>query len=209
MLVTILTSIIPLLSRNEHVVFTYIEVITVSIFIFDYLIRLLTARQKLNLGWKSFLIYPFTPFAIVDAVSILPSITVLNQSFKMLRLLRIFRTFRIFRAFRYSNNFRIIISVLKKESKLLCSLLMISIGYIFLLALVMFTVEIEHFDTFFDSLYWAVSSVTPLASNINPQTTAGKIISMISSIFGVAMIALPSGVITARFVADIKSNQNS
>ena len=55
--------------------------------------------------------YPFTIWAIIDLISILPTLTILSPGFKLLRLFRIFRTFRVFRvlkAFRYSKNIEII-----------------------------------------------------------------------------------------------------
>jgi voltage-gated potassium channel len=39
--------------------------------------------------------------------------------------------------------------------------------------------------------------------DIYPVSVAGRVVTMISSVFGIAIIALPSGVITARYLDEI------
>ncbi|MBR6082092.1 MAG: two pore domain potassium channel family protein, partial [Salinivirgaceae bacterium] len=44
--------------------------------------------------------------------------------------------------------------------------------------------------------------------DIYPATSIGRLISMLSAIVGVAIIALPSGVITASYLDELKQNTN-
>ena len=82
-----------------------------------------------------------------------------------------------------------------------------AIGYIFVSALIIFNVEAESFETFFDAIYWACVSLTTVGyGDIYPVTTAGRIITMISSMFGIAIVALPAGIITAGYI-DIISQE--
>ncbi len=54
------------------------------------------------------------------------------------------------------------------------------------------------------SVYWATVSLTTVGyGDIYPVTTIGRIVTMISSALGIAIIALPSGVITAGYLAEI------
>ena len=211
MMIAIIVSIIPLAFKNPHSVFTYIDIITVIIFIADYLFRLITADYKLEKGVKSFVMYPFTPMAVVDLLSILPGISILSSGFKLLRLFRIFRTFRVFRvfkAFRYSKSIMIIVRVIKNSKDALFAVCTLAIGYILVSALVIFNVEAESFDTFFDAIYWATVSLTTVGyGDIYPVTTAGRIITMISSIFGIAIVALPAGIITAGYMEEINTEK--
>ena len=120
MMVTIVISIVPLAFKETNIVFQWIDYITVSIFILDYFLRFITADYKLNKSVASFFVYPITPMAIIDLVSILPSITVLNNGFRLLKLFRLLRTLKVLRAFkflRYSKSFDIIASVFKKQKK--------------------------------------------------------------------------------------------
>lgn len=57
---------------------------------------------------------------------------------------------------------------------------------------------------FFDAIYWATISLTTVGyGDIYPITTVGRIVTMISSVFGIAIIALPSGIITAGFLNEL------
>ena len=100
MMSTIFISLIPLAFKTDFYMFHIIDAIAVMIFIVDYLLRWGTADYKLNKkGIVPFIKYPFTFMAIIDLVSILPSITLMNGSLRVLRVIRLFRTFRIFRIF--------------------------------------------------------------------------------------------------------------
>ena len=119
MMITIVISLVPLMTKSQNAFFSVVDIVTVFIFIVDYLMRLLTADYKLNRRSASFLLYPFTPMAILDLLTILASLSVLNSGFKVLKLFRLLRTFRVlrvFKAFRYSKNVAIILDVFKKQS---------------------------------------------------------------------------------------------
>ena len=211
MMVTIVISIVPLAFKETNIVFQWIDYITVSIFILDYFLRFITADYKLNKSVASFFVYPITPMAIIDLVSILPSITVLNNGFRLLKLFRLLRTLKVLRAFkflRYSKSFDIIASVFKKQKKVLSAVATMAVAYILVSALVIYNVEPESFETFFDAIYWATISLTTVGyGDIYPVTTIGRIVTMISSAFGIAIIALPSGVITAGYLAEINKEE--
>ena len=212
MMITIIISIIPLAFKQSNIVFEYIDYITVTIFIIDYLLRLLTADYKLKKSALSFVLYPVTPMAIIDLVSILPSVTFLNSGFRLLKLFRLLRTLKVFRTFkflRYSKSFVIISNVFKKQKKVLTAVATMAVGYILVSALVIYNVEPESFETFFDAVYWATISLTTVGyGDIYPVSTVGRIVTMVSSAFGIAIIALPSGVITAGYLDEINKKDD-
>ncbi len=83
-----------------------------------------------------------------------------------------------------------------------------AVAYILISALVIYNVEPESFETFFDAIYWATISLTTVGyGDIYPITTIGRIVTMISSAFGIAIIALPSGVITAGYLEEISKDK--
>ncbi len=207
MMLVIIISIIPLAFRSSNSFFDVAEKISVVIFICDYLLRWFTADYKLEKKTVSFLFYPVTPMAIIDLVSILPSLTFLNQGFKLLKIFRLFRTFKVFRAFkfiRYSKSISLIIKVFKNQSRILTTVGILALGYVLVSALIIFNVEPESFKSFFDAVYWATVSLTTMGyGDIYPVTTIGRVVTMLSSIFGIAIIALPSGIITAGFMEEL------
>ena len=149
--------------------------------------------------------------AIIDLLSILPSINMINKGFKALKTIRLIRTFRvlrIFKSFRYSKNIQIILQVGKNSKKALIAVLYLAIGYIFVCTLIIFNVEPDSFNTFFDAIYWAMISLTTVGyGDIYPITTLGRIITMVSSFMGIAIVALPAGIITAGYMKEIESDK--
>ena len=211
MMVTIVASVVPLAFKETNSIFQWIDYITVTIFILDYFLRLITADYKLKKSVISFFVYPITPMAVIDLISILPSITILNSSFRLLKLFRLLRTLKVLRAFkflRYSKSFDIITNVFRKQKKVLSAVATMAVAYILISALVIYNVEPESFETFFDAIYWATISLTTVGyGDIYPITTIGRIVTMISSAFGIAIIALPSGVITAGYLEEISKDK--
>lgn len=210
MMSTIFISLIPLAFKTDFYMFHIIDAIAVMIFIVDYLLRWGTADYKLNKkGIVPFIKYPFTFMAIIDLVSILPSITLMNGSLRVLRVIRLFRTFRIFRIFkavRYSKSIRIIKDVIQNSKESLIAVGVLAIIYILISALIIINIEPDSFNNYFDAVYWATVSLTTVGyGDIYPVTSLGKVITMISSFFGIAIIALPSGIITAGFMESINA----
>lgn len=213
MLVAIVASIVPLMFTQDYKAFRIIEQVTVSLFILDYIFRWITADYRLGKKGWSFVLYPFTGWAILDLLSILPGFNVLARGFTLFRLTRLVRIVRLFKLFRYSNKIQVLGRVLKKEQQVLWTVLGIAVFYVFLTALIMFNVE-PHvnpetgavtFATFFDALYWATVTLTTVGyGDMIPVTDIGRFVSMLSSLFGVAIIALPSGVITASYLEELR-----
>lgn len=216
MMIFIALSIVPLTFAKDARIFHVIELVTVSFFIVDYLLRWITADYRIGKKGASFLIYPFTPWAIIDLLSILPVLNVLGRGFKIFRLTRLLRTLRLFKVIRYSSKIKVLGTAIKKEQGVLYTVLGISVFYVFLTALVMFNAE-PHFNpetgeptfaTFFDALYWATVTLTTVGyGDMVPVTDIGRVVSMFSSLFGVAVIALPSGVITASYLDELRAER--
>lgn len=214
MLLAIVVSIIPLMFFEELKWFKYVEIVTVVIFVIDYLLRWITADFKMEKKGWAFVLYPFTPMAIIDLLSILPGFNVLGQGFKIFRVTRLLKILRLFKFLRYSDKIALLMRVLKKEQNVLLSVLAIAVFYVFLTALIMFNVE-PHinpntgaitFSDFFDALYWATVTLTTVGyGDLCPVTDIGRCVSMLSSLFGVAIIALPSGVITASYLDELRA----
>jgi len=214
MFVAIVTSILPLMFVEAHPAFHYIEIVTIALFIFDYAARWITADFRLGKGSLSFLIYPFTLWGIIDLLSILPGLSILSKGFKIFRVTRLLKIARLFKFLRYSNKIHVLGKVIRKEKSVLMTVLGIAVFYVFLTALIMFNVEPRinpvtgavTFKDFFDALYWATVTLTTVGyGDLTPVTDLGRFVSMLSSLFGVAVIALPSGVITASYLEELRN----
>ncbi|WP_309306018.1 ion transporter [Schaalia dentiphila] len=205
----IVASLLPLCFKDSNPALEAIEYACVVVFILDYLARWVTADLKLGKGALSFVIYPFTPMAIIDLLSILPVFLALNDALRTLRVLRLFRAARAFKLIRYSRSASAISAVFEKQRQALLAVLCFAIAYILVSALVVFNVEPETFNTFFDAVYWAVVSLTTVGyGDLYPSTDVGRTIAMISSLMGVAVVALPSGIITAGMLDELRRDDD-
>ena len=82
----------------------------------------------------------------------------------------------------------------------------LAVGYVLTAALLIFNLEPQTFDSFFDAVYWAVVSLTTMGyGDIYPVTTVGRIITILSAFVGVAIVALPAGIITAGYMEELKN----
>ena len=213
MIVVIVLSMVPLVFKQTTPLLTGLDRATVAVFMVYYLLRWSTADYKFQKpGLLSFLRYPFSLMALIDLLSILPYLTVLNAGFKVLRLLRLMRALRVFRVLRvvrYSKSLKIIGNVLKGSRESLLAVGSLAVAYILISALVIFNAEPDSFDDFFEAIYWATVLLTTVGyGDIYPVTTAGRLVAMASSIFGIAIVALPAGIITAGYMKELEKKKD-
>lgn len=68
----------------------------------------------------------------------------------------------------------------------------------------------KSFNNFFEAIYWATVSLTTVGyGDIYPITSIGRVITMISSFFGIAIVALPAGIITAGYMTELEEKSNT
>lgn len=173
------------------------------VFTVEYILRIVA-----NSYTKSIKKYILSFDGIIDALSILPFYTVASipsidiTILRVLRLLRIVRTFKFLQYSKELKKVQTILSAKKKE-------LFVSIGFmlfmIFLSSIVIFIVEHEaqpeKYSNLFDSLWWAVETLTTVGyGDIGPVTTLGKILTMFIAVFGIGIVAIPTGIISSGFV---------
>lgn len=217
MLVAIGIGILPLLFREQSTIFLYFDLISGICFVVDYLLRWVTAdlSSKQN-RVVAFLIYPFTPMALIDLLSILPTFNLLSPTFKVVRISRLLKILRVIKVVRYYEPLEIILAVVRRQSKILWTVFSLAVFYIFITALIMFNAEEDInpetgqylFETFFDAFYWAACTLTTVGyGDLYPISDVGRIISIISSMVGIAIIALPSGIVTAGYLDELKSRK--
>ena len=204
-MIVAIISIVPMMFRdNSAPIFKTVESVTVYILFFDYVLRWITndMRMKNNSAW-AFFIYPFTPLALMDIAGLLPTLGLLPPSFMILRILRLVKLLQ------YSKSCRRVINVFRKQGRTLASVMLIAVAYIFISALVMFVYEpADNFPTFFDAIYWATTALTTVGyGDIYPTSDIGHVISMVSSFFGIAIIAMPAGIVTAGFMEELDSEE--
>lgn len=219
MLVAIFIGILPLMFRGHSRLFYLFDITSCALFIIDYILRWATADYRMKKsGLLPFVVYPLTPMAIIDLLSILPTFNFVKNAFKLTRIIRLVKIIRVIKVVRYFEPLRIIADVIMAQKKILCTVLGLAFVYVFVTALIMFNAEEQInpatgaylFPTFFDAFYWASCTLTTVGyGDIYPISTTGRAISIISSVVGIAIIALPSGIITAGYMEEVKKKKKS
>ena len=213
MLILVIISMLPLAFKEDYAVFAITDIVVVSVFIVDYLLNWMTADIRFGKrGIWSFIRYPFSLPGIVDMLSILPALAFIHDGFRLLRItrgLRILRLLSVFKLVHHSQNMVLVVRTLKESRDSLLAVGYLAVGYILVSSLIIFNVEPQTFPSFFDALYWATVSLTTVGyGDIYPVSTIGRCVTMFSSLLGIALIALPAGIVTAGYLNALQSLQN-
>ena len=213
MLVAIALGTVSLLFREYLPLFWYFDLISGSVYIVDYLLRWTTCDLRSERPrWKAFLIYPFTPMAILDLLSILPTFEVVSSTYKLAKSARLLKIFRFTKIIHYIGPLEIFVTVIKKQWKLLLAVVLVAIFDILITAIIMFQSEQEIdpvtgeyiFQSFYDAFYWATITLTTVGyGDLYPVSDLGKTLSIISSLLGIGIIAMPSSIITAGYMQEL------
>ena len=206
MIVVIILCTIPLMVRESNVMFDVFDAIAVTVFSIDYILRLITADYYFkDHRLRSFLKYPVSPLAIIDLLSILPFFTPLHNSFRALRLLRLIIALRVIALLRYSKSVQILKRVFQRQRDVLLAVFGFVLAYILIVAIIMFQIEPDTFGNFLNAFYWATASLTTIGyGDITAVSTAGRLFTILSDFVGIAVIALPTGVVTAGYLEEIR-----
>ncbi len=227
---TILILILEIKNTLPPFVYTY-ETIAVVIFILEWLGRLwvsssihesiISAHEKFELeesessSWM--LLKPalsdkvrfiISPMSIIDLLAILPS-------YRPLRILRFFLLFRLFKVFRYTQSLNFLLKVFVEKRYEFLTLLMIFTFMVFFASTVIYIFEgngsNDKINNFFDAIYWAVITITTVGyGDIAPQTLAGRLITTILIVGGIAIISFMTSIITTSMtekMQEVKEQQ--
>jgi voltage-gated potassium channel len=196
--------------------FNKIEIICVTIFSVEYLLRLWIAPlDPKYAGRFGRLRYATSLLAIIDLIAILP--TFLPMFFPMdllvLRFLRTFRLFRLFKMSRYVQSLNTLDdAIIAKKEELLISMAMIGMLLLFsssLMYLVEHEAQPDKFPSIPSALWWGVVTLTSVGyGDTYPITPLGKLLGGFTAFLGVAMFALPTGIFAAGFAEELAKRRH-
>lgn len=184
--------------------FYLLEWMFTIIFSVEYLFRLWIAPSPVR--------YATSIFGIIDLISILPTYISLfvpgAQYFLSMRALRMLRVFRIIKAMQYISEGNMLIAALEaSRRKILIFMFFLSI-LVTIVGSVMYMVESEHNQNFANipiSIYWCVVTITTVGyGDISPITSMGRALSALLMLVGYAMIAVPTGIVSAEVIKQKK-----
>ena len=185
-----------------------IEWVFTILFTIEYLLRLYCSPNP-----KA---YATSFYGIVDLLAILPTyISLLIPSASLLliiRLLRVLRIFRILKLLKYTGEANILWrSMLMARRKIFIFLFSVMI-IITVFGSLMYIIEgpIFGFTSIPRSIYWAIVTVTTVGyGDITPHTILGQGIAALAMLTGYAIIAVPTGIISAEIITEMQRERTS
>jgi len=193
---TVILESVPSLARAYGLWFERAEWFFTLIFTVEYVLRLLAVRRPLR--------YVFSFFGLVDLIALLPTyislFTVGAHELLAVRVLRLMRVFRILKLGEYTNAAELLMYSLRESRAKIVVFFLFLLGLVITLGSFMYVIEgrTNGFESIPLSIYWAVITVTTVGyGDIVPSTPLGKVIATLMMILGYAIIAVPTGIVTA------------
>ena len=170
-----------------------------AVFTVEYAMRLYCVRRRMG--------YALSFFGIVDLLAIMPTYLALfidgAETLLVIRVLRMLRVFRVFKLARYLGEANVLKTALLASGPKITVFLATVVSIVVILGAAMYLLETGTvgFESIPASMYWAVVTMTTVGyGDIVPHTPAGRFLAAILMIMGYAIIAVPTGIVSAELV---------
>lgn len=170
-------------------------------FTIEYILRIISVKQPLK--------YMLSFYGIVDLLSLLPTYiglfinpNVNASALRTIRAIRLLRVFRIFKLGRYLGEARVLTEALRASRPKITVFLFAVLALVVIMGTIMYLIEGEKgtgFTSIPRSIYWAIVTLTTVGyGDISPETPLGQFFASIIMILGYAIIAVPTGIVSAE-----------
>lgn len=191
------------------------EIITVSVFSIEYLLRLWSSVERdsasVRTATQARLRYMTSFHAIIDIVAILPFyLLVLGLTGTVdMRFLRAVRLLRVLKLTRYSAALNMVFITFRENGRALSAAFLILLTVMLLAASGMYFFERESQPEDFGSIpaamWWAFATLTTVGyGDVTPITVGGKVFGALITVVGIGMVALPTSILASGYTQQLK-----
>ncbi|MGC1204655.1 MAG: ion transporter [Flavobacteriaceae bacterium] len=196
---------IPGLKPQTRTILQSIELFSVIIFSLEYLLRIYVADSKPK--------FIFSFFGIIDFLAILPFYLSFGVDLRSLRALRFLRLFRILKLVRYNRAMNHFTRAIKSAKEEIFLFIFITLILIYFSAVGIYYFENqaqpEHFSSIFDSLWWAIITLTTVGyGDVYPITVGGKVFTFVILMIGLGIVAIPTGIISSALTKSVDKKED-
>ncbi|MCK5714479.1 MAG: ion transporter [Nitrosomonadaceae bacterium] len=193
-LVTFSIDTLPDLSLNTKKTLRILEIFTVFIFTFEYILRIVISERKMR--------FLFSFYGLIDLFAILPFYIASGLDLRAIRVVRLLRLVRILKLFKYSQAIKRFhrALIIAKEELILFSFVAIILLYLSAVGIYFFenSAQPEQFKSIFHSLWWAVTTLTTVGyGDMYPITAGGKLFTFFVLMIGLGIVAVPTGLVAS------------
>ena len=193
--------------------FFYFELISVSIFSVEYLLRVWSCTADPNYAHplRGRLKFVVSPLLLIDLLAVLPFyaalIIPLGMDLRALRALRLIA--RSTRLGHHSDGIRTLLRVLQTKSNELLTVVVVLIVLLILASSLMYYVENNAQPDDFSSIpataWWGIVTLTTVGyGDMAPVTALGRVIAGVMAILGIGLFALPAGILGSGFMQEVE-----
>lgn len=204
-LVTFSIETLPNLKPQARVILKSVEILCVVVFTFEYILRIYVADSKPK--------FIFSFFGIIDLLAILPFYLSFGVDLRSLRALRFLRLFRVLKLVRYNKAMNHFVRAIKTAKEEILLFIFITLMLIYFSAVGIYYFENqaqpEHFTSIFDSLWWAIITLTTVGyGDVYPITIGGKVFTFFILMIGLGIVAIPTGIISSALTRSVDKRNN-
>lgn len=193
----------------------WVDIVTLVFFTIEVSLRIWVAPyiNPAYKGVKGRLRYCFSANGFVDCISTYPYYLQWLIPFPIvwIRLLRMTRVMRLFRISRYMKSWNLLKNAICEKRKELLISMQFLVVITLILSIMLFYAEHdaqpENYDNGFSSVLWAfaqyIGDPGGFAENA-PITVGGRIIACVVGLLGIAIVAVPAGILGAGFTEAIE-----
>lgn len=185
---------------------------SIAAFTIEYLVRVLVCTRH-RAGRYAHPItgrlrYLISPLALLDLLAILPFYLSMAAVID-LRFLRVFRLLWILKAMRYLRAMATLDVVLRRERGTLLTILVLLLSMIFAASTLVYfferDVQPDNFGSIPHAMWWGIATLTTVGyGDVVPQSPLGKVLGGLIMLAGIAMFAMPAGILAAAFAEEAK-----
>lgn len=204
-IVTFSVETLPNLKPQTRTILHSIELFSVIVFTLEYVLRIYVADSKPK--------FIFSFFGIIDLLAILPFYLSFGVDLRSLRALRFLRLFRVLKLVRYNRAMNQFTKAIKSAKEQIFLFIFITLILIYFAAVGIYYFENEaqpeHFSSIFDSLWWAIITLTTVGyGDVYPITVGGKVFTFFILMIGLGIVAIPTGIISSALTNSVDKKGN-
>jgi len=197
--------------------FIVLDAIAVSIFTLEYCLRMYCCVEEpgFKRAVSGRLKMAKSTSSIIDLLAIAPFfLEVFLHHLIDLRFMRIFRLLRLLKLSRYTGATQSLSKVIAREWPVMAASTFIMLLLVVMTASLGFLFEHEaqpdKFENIPQAIYWAVITLASVGyGDISPITPAGRAMTIVLSLIGIGIFAIPAAILSSAFTDQLKRDRES
>ena len=201
---TVMLESVEEIRSGREALFRVLEWTFTGLFTIEYALRLAVVRRRLPY-FRSF-------YGIIDLMAILPAYLELllpgTHYLVAVRVLRLMRMFRVLKMAECLGEASLLMNALRASRRKIQVFLVAVLTLVLVEGTVVYVIESPHNEDFHNipqAVYWAIVTLTTVGyGDVTPVTVAGKVMASIIMLTGFAIIAVPTGIVSAEIREEMR-----